>query len=908
MPRPITLVYQDNAQQTPVAVEPDLNTIIVAPAYQILDYEDDKTEIQVADYGELNADNPVVPPVASTPAVVVAAPPGIVAGGWVDPDSVRVHFDNFRVIMADGADGATALDDNVLTSAGSTFITDGVAAGDTLIIDNPAGPATPNLVLTVRSVLTETTLTVSTNFVAVGAALAFRVERQLDDEQIDDSFLSLPTFRSSNGITILGGVTVDVDNVPRVVTFANVYVSYRAFRTDLQVKQSIDAGSAVTDIETKIGKIDARNPAGALAFVASQNAGQAPVYVLGVTSDDLVGYTAARDALSSDNDIYAIVVGTPLLSILAMFKADNVTLADPELALASGVPQKFRVVIGSVPLVTEEDVTEETATGTSEAVAGAIPPGVRTGTFTTDFMAAGVRPGDQLIITASENATSLNGSYLISHINSANVIEVDTAFPATVAAPEGANIRVVRPSTGAEIVALVDGRATLTHDDVVFTAIKAGVGPGSITVALVQDATTALGIQSVVEVADTSTVINADFTGGITAQQVVDAITSGSGVTVPFTGSVNVTATTAVPAGAVTAAVAAALSTGTAGTDGLTSTAVLDTAFLRLFDASASFITDGMIPGDILEIPADPNGAYTTTGTKRYVVNQVLSEQRLEIQNIVSGSYVNNASSSEAELPHLDNRLGTGTLVTQGTVRYRVIRELTKDQQADRLVSIGQSLRSQRAIITWSDSVDVAGLTDGSLPRLAGNVADDAAAQNGTFLAAVVGGMTAGLPNHQGFSRLGCAGIDRVYHSQGYFTEEQLTRISEGGIYVFVQDTPESLPYSIHQLTTDPAALQTGEYSMVKNFDYLSKFFVAILDRFIGIWNVNEETLGFMRQACNAGIAQLKLKRVARIGAPINDAAIVSLAISEASPDRVELYINVDRPVPLNVIGLHLIG
>lgn len=223
-------------------------------------------------------------------------------------------------------------------------------------------------------------------------------------------------------------------------------------------------------------------------------------------------------------------------------------------------------------------------------------------------------------------------------------------------------------------------------------------------------------------------------------------------------------------------------------------------------------------------------------------------------------------------------------------------------------MTVGQSLRSQRAIITWSDSVGVSGLVDGSKERLAGNVADAADPQSGTFLAAVVGGMTAGLPNHQGFSRIGCAGIDRVYHSQGYFTERQLTRISEGGIYVFVQDSPESLPYCIHQVTTDTASLQTGEYSMVKNFDYLSKFFVAILDEFTGKWNVTEELLGFQRQALNSGIQTLKSKRVARIGAPLTDAAIVSIAVSTASPDRVELYVNVDRPKPLNVNALHLVG
>lgn len=910
MTRPITVVYQELAVQTPAAVEPDLNTLIIAPAYQILDYEDDRALLRVADYGEAEGDMAYAAPTANIPAIVIAAPPELVAGGWVDPASVRIHFEDAQVLLVTGTDGSVTAASNVLTSAGATFIADGIAAGDMLVIEDPANPANPPLRLAVRSILTETTLMVPTNFLTTTASLDYRIERTIASYQVDADFITPPTFGTTNEITLLGGVTYDIANVPYVVQFGEVYVSYRAFRTDIQEIQTISAGSATTDIETLIGKIDARNPLGALAATASQNAGQAPIYVYGVESDDLLGYMSARDAISSDKDTYAIVLGTASLAILAMFKTDNVTLADPTAALANGIPQKFRMAIGAVELETTIDVVEEVALGTSEVPSSpAVPPGIRTATFAAlDLTGNDVRPGDRLVITNSSSTPSLDGSYLISHINSQFSCEVDTAFPATVAAPAGVNVSVVRPSTGATLVADVDNCASMVRSGVTITALRAGVTAGAITVALTQSGATPGGINQIVEVANTSIVVHADFDLGltITTAELVAAINEGTGVTVPFAGSVNVSAVETTP-GTVSTAIAAALSTGTAGVNSLTSTAVLDSVYIQLFDAAATFISDGVEPGDILEIPTSPNGAFTT-GIKRYVVDQVLSEQRLTITNTSEGSYTNNSSTTEVELPHLDNRLGTGTAVSQGTIRYRVTRELTKDQQVDTLVSMAQSLRSQRAIMVWPDLVEVEGLVDGSKPRLSGNVKDVADPQPGTFLAAAVGGMTAGLPNHQGFSRIGIAGIGRVYHSQKYFTESQLTRISEGGIYVFVQDTPQSLPYTIHQLTTDPSALQTGEYSMVKNFDYLSRFFVGILDPFIGIWNVNEETLGFMRQAVNSGVAQLKLRRVARIGAPLNDAAVVSLAVSDASPDRVELYMNVDRPVPLNVIGLHLIG
>ena len=916
MARPITLVFQELAQQTPQVVEPDLNCLVLAPAYQIRDYEDDKEAIQVADYGTLNADNPYTPPVAFTPAIVLAAAPDLAAGAWVDPDSIRVYFDDVRVIMASGTNGAVTLNDNLITSAGATFVTNGVQIGDTVIIDDPAlaGPFTPNLVYTVVEVVSNTQIRVTSNFnpVVTATGLKYRIERRLDDQRIDNVFVSEPVFRSSNEITILGGVTLSVNTVPRTVSYAKVYVGYRAYRTDLQ---EVDSISGTTEIETKIGKIDARNPLAALCFVAKQNAGNAPIYFYGVETDDLVGYSKARDDISSNKAVYAEVIGNPDVAISAMFKADNVSLADPATALSTGVPQKFRVGIGAEELVTTADIVAETATATTEQKVGAIPPGVKTiGLVGATLLTAGVKPGDQLILTYSENVASLNGTYNIAHLNSQTELELDTALPVAFTIDEGANWRIYRPSLGTDVVAEVESRANLTNAAVTYYANVGGVTAGALQVALVHDATTPGGIQSIVETPGVSTIINLDTTllTGATAAQVVAAINTGVGVTVPFgSGSVNITATTSAGSTVQTAMAIAALSTGTPGVDTIDYAAVLDAVYIRLFDSAATFITDGVTAGDIIEIPSNPNGVYGPSGTKRFVVNQVLSEQRLEIQNIVSGAYVNNTSTVENELPHIDNRLGLGPVlgvVTQGTIRYRVVRDLSKDQQVTTLVSVAQSLRSQRAILAWPDLVEVADLVDGSKTRNLDGTAADADPQPGTFMAAVVGGMTAGLPNHQGFSRLGCAGIRRLYHSSGYFTERQLSTLSDGGWYVFVQDTPESLPYSIHQLTTDPSALQTGEYSMVKNFDFLSKFYVSILDPFIGVWNVNEETIGFIRQALNSGTAQLKLRRYARIGAPLIDASITSLEISDASPDRIEVFMALDRPTPLNTIGLHLVG
>jgi len=1028
MVRPIVLLFQEFATQTATPTTPDLNCVIVGPAYAIQDYLTDKVNIEVSNYGSLEADNPYTPPIAFTAAITLAAPPNLPAGGWVDPASVKVYFDEVRVELESGTDGVVVNavpNENTLTSASALFITAGVQAGDRLIIDGPDLVMTPNLTLTVLSVDSQTVLRVASNFtvyargtltatsnfanndtVTVGtktytfqtglvnvdgnvfigvtasasldnliaainlgagagtayalamtanglvsasagagdtmiatslivgsigstyattetsanaswgaatlvggsSSLKYRVERRLTNQVVDSAFVVVPTFRQSNQITILGGVTLPVSNVLRTVMYARVYVASRSFRTDLQ---NLDSVNTTADITAKIGRIDSRNPLAAMVFVAKQNAGQAPIQFYGVYSDDLIGYNLAKDAISSDDSVYAIVPTTTDLTVIAAFKADNETQADPNAALNNGVPQKLRVVIGTGSLTTTQTIVSETLTATSEVLTGAIPSGIKTITLSSlSALTGNVKPGDHLVLSASENTASLDGTYTIAHINSATSVELDEALPITVGTPEGINYTITRPSTGATVVALSDNRATKTHTAVVYKSRVAGITPGARTLTLFQSNAGGTGtIHSIVEVAGVSTIINGDWSANsITATVLVAAVNTGAGVVVSFSGSVNLVASTS--SGGTTqntALGASAISTGTPGIDSLTSTGALGAVFIRIYDVNAMFITAGVLAGDIIEIPSNPNGVYGTN-TKQFLVDVIVSEQRLQIKNVVSGAYVNNTSTLESELPHADNRLGTGTLVTQGSIRYRVLRNLSKDQQVTRLVTNAQSLNSRRAILAWPDSVTVSGLVDGSKTPNADGTSAAADRQPGYYMAAVIGGMTAGLPSHQGFSRLGCAGIGLMTHASDYFSEKQLTDLSDGGWYVFVQNAPTALPYSIHQLTTDPATLEAGEYSIVKNFDFVSLFYLGILEPFLGIWNINNDTLGFIRQALNTGTESLKLRRVAKIGAPINSATITSLAVSPASADRVEVYIEVDLPKPLNVIGLHLVA
>jgi hypothetical protein len=319
--------------------------------------------------------------------------------------------------------------------------------------------------------------------------------------------------------------------------------------------------------------------------------------------------------------------------------------------------------------------------------------------------------------------------------------------------------------------------------------------------------------------------------------------------------------------------------------------AALNDLYLSLQDPNGTFITSGIQPGDLVQFPQNPTSSSFTGSLDSFVVAGVDSENRLRIAN--NGS---NTSTVENELPHGVTRVAPPTLISGGaTIYYQIARPLSKDEQVTQLVALSQSFLSRRTVLIWPDKVDVADVVDGT-------------AQPGYYVACAVGGMTAGLPPHQGFTFLGIAGISRIYNSNTYFSDQQLTDLMQGGWYVFAQQTPTSLPFTIHQLTTDPTTLETGEFSVVKNFDYVSLYFIDILQNFLGRYNITPESITFVRNAMQTGGQTLMLRSFAKIGAPLTSFLLTSIGVSAVSADRLVAMATIGLPKPLNVIELHLVA
>jgi len=297
---------------------------------------------------------------------------------------------------------------------------------------------------------------------------------------------------------------------------------------------------------------------------------------------------------------------------------------------------------------------------------------------------------------------------------------------------------------------------------------------------------------------------------------------------------------------------------------------------------------------------SSPTGtvSFTRQGTTQlYTVNAAagtFAVDGVRVGDALVANGVSYAVASVANNAYISVELGASQAAPPASASgVTVVRSMTSDDKVADLLPVPANYASKRLI----------------LPMATGVVIDllGAAQQNGAYLACAIGGMIAGLPSHQGITNLTIAGISKVYGPDA-FTDEQLTKLSDAGWCIFTQETATQAPYCIHGVTTDTSAVEFAEIMSVKNFDYVASVIAAQLNRFVGTWNLNDETLGFIRLSIGNAIKRLMDKKAPRIGAPLISANIKSVGPSDIAADRADAYVELVMPKTLNTIGLHLVS
>ena len=898
--RPNVIVYQEYREFTVSPDIADLNVLVVGPCKQILDYLDDKTDCAASSYygSAADANNPI----ATTTALAIATPPNIDTGAILEDASVTIFFDDYRVIMGEVISGSDTnnlathwANDNLFrpaTQATSvlTMQERGVQAGDTLVVKtagasdfvmtvkelvfvlySAAGPNFTTLGVQARDIITITgdvagsprngTYTVKKKYVESGSAIAQRIEVESTGTTnwVGAAADATVTITNSSGTVLYGPTSVTnlTDEcylrTTEDFTAANSGTAgNRLWRIERQLNDyEVPAASVTVDSETKAITIAANlsAPVTVAGAEVSKRISHANVYVQ---------YMALRQDLQYVVDIET---ATDMTTYLGKYDARNPLHVGVSLAKANTTTKVRAYGLLSDDLAGYQDFLD---------------------TISADKDVYSIVP-------LTYNTTILG----LLNVMATNYADPNYCLDNGVKQKFRHIAGAVELVTSTEIVAAIGGGTTST---------QVGSAPSGLhTLTLTKDSGQTADFTTSALPGDTVTVVHVGGTATYTVANINSALVlEVEEVLTTLTLDASSTFDVKSPAGVSRLVTSPITNPGTGTTFSLANSA-LDDLYTIITVPTADF--SEVIPGDIIQIPTDPE-VNTWTTYDSWVVALVESTTRLRVVN--EGT---DTSTVANELPHLTKRtVHTDRTVTSGQVYMKVVRNMTKSAQVTNLLSVAQGYASKRILLAYPSSVDVDGLTDGSLTRTTPTVPATADHQPGYYLSCCIGGQTAGQPSQQGFTNYPINGISRVYGASDYFTEEQLTDLSNGGVYVFVQDTPSGLPYTIHEVTTDVTSLETGEYMAVKNLDFISMTYLDTLRPFIGTWNINDHTMRTIKSSCESVGSNLRARYVPKIGAPLISSTVDSVEQSDLSDDRIEVYISVVQPMTLNVIGLHLVA
>jgi len=292
------------------------------------------------------------------------------------------------------------------------------------------------------------------------------------------------------------------------------------------------------------------------------------------------------------------------------------------------------------------------------------------------------------------------------------------------------------------------------------------------------------------------------------------------------------------------------------------------TAYTLATVSGATFITDGIRPGDVFRsnftVDALGNNVYDSV-----VILSVIDEQNLKL---VSPGFAAPIGSSGSPR------------------RIQISRSLSKDEQAAAIAASSSALGNRRVVNVWPDV-----LGDGTL-----TVA-------GYFGAAAVAGLKSGVAPHQPLTNVTLLGFTSAAHSTPYFSLTQLNVIAGGGTWIIDQASNGGAIFNRHQLTTDYTDDNTSEISITTNLDSIAKYLRGDLLVYVGQYNNNPYFVQLMQTRLTDRLTYLMGNAVTdSAGAQLLGFTINSLSIDPIIRTKINSNINLTLPYPVNNVNLVL--
>lgn len=283
----------------------------------------------------------------------------------------------------------------------------------------------------------------------------------------------------------------------------------------------------------------------------------------------------------------------------------------------------------------------------------------------------------------------------------------------------------------------------------------------------------------------------------------------------------------------------------------------------RLYDRNATFISNGVSAGHYVVIES-PSGIAA-----KFKVGSVLSEQELVFATPIAG-----------------------VITHQNPVIYKVERNLSTAEMAESIKGYSEAIGSRRVVHCWPDVVKT-------------SVGANVVLLPGFYQCAVVAALISGLPTQQGFTNMSVSGFLGYEHAHGFFDDDELDVIADGGTMIFQQDGEGQPLYIRHQLTTDRSSIKFQELSVTKNVDFIAKHIRQTYAPFIGQYNIVDSTMDSLKTTAAAEIIFLKdVTKLPRIGGNIRSGSLKEIFEDPNQIDTVRMRFGFSIPIPLNNLDI----
>ena len=374
--RPMVMVFQEYADTSTTTPSASLPPCIIGPCYHIVDAVEDEGNALYGQYTEAGIESGFFPNNAP--------------GALIDEKSVSFRLKNARVRLYSDLSASVLSTGNCLLFDGDSY-PKGILVGDVVKLTDKTAPDAPAAIETEYRVTTVDDISKAlflNRTLPAGKTLTVEIQRIIEDITLPAGSEGILLDVTSERFTIIGVMTPieGLEDAPKAcrISAAELYVGYKALRQDLSDVLTL---YSTDEIEGQLGKIVPENPLAFGVNIAMANAAIG-IKCIGVDSDDLAGYTAAKDRLETHDPVYALVPLTFDASVLSMFKLHAEQMSQPERGM-------WRIALGCTHLVTEKEV----ATGTGKVSRDGDGDLVRLLSEEAAFLSSSVDAGDTLVMT-----------------------------------------------------------------------------------------------------------------------------------------------------------------------------------------------------------------------------------------------------------------------------------------------------------------------------------------------------------------------------------------------------------------------------------------------------------------------------------------------------------------------------